>query len=234
YWHAPEWRPKEKMNISTLSNRSSQAIIPRSAGGAPHSVTAMLAEASTLKRNEAPSQRDETPRGVLQSKYYTSVERWAIDTPESRTSTSRRPRRTLREGQLAIGRKIAEKILQEINQCADEDIPDDQRLECGSCHRKRLDSARKTDWDYARRELNALVLTSTKQGWVSQPGHEVSKSLDRLPPELMKNKQRLENHLKVMLGRPHDAITRRYREPGPWGIRVTEAGCLIVFRDETG
>ncbi|KAF9509628.1 hypothetical protein BS47DRAFT_137927 [Hydnum rufescens UP504] len=59
------------------------------------------------------------------------------------------------------------------------------------------------------------------QGWVSQPGHEVSKNLDRLPPELMKNKQRLENHLKAMLGRPHGAITRRYGEPVPWGVQVT-------------
>jgi hypothetical protein len=170
---------------------------------------------------------------VLQSKYCANVEPWTIDTPKSRASKSRRQRLTLREGQLAIGRKIAEKILQEIKQCAGQDAPDHERLECGSCYRKRLDGARKTDWDYGRWELNALVLTSTKQGWVSQPGHEVSKNLDRLSPELMKNKQRLENHLQAVRGRSHDAITRRYREPGPWGIRVTEAGGLIVFRDET-
>ncbi|KAF9509623.1 hypothetical protein BS47DRAFT_1348889 [Hydnum rufescens UP504] len=235
-------------SISTLSNRSSQAIIlsvvvhpiwyvayhlklrgRELTDNGDVQVTATLALASTFTHTEAP-----TPRGVLHSKYHTNIERWAIDTPKSRASTSRRPRRTLREGQLTIGQKIAEKILQEINHCAGQNIPDDQRLECGSCYRKRLDGSRKTDWDYARRELNALVLTSTKQGWVSQPGHEVSKNLDRLPPKLMKNKQRLESHLKAMLGRPHDAITRRYREPGPWGIRVTEAGCLIVFRDETG
>jgi hypothetical protein len=52
-------------------------------------VTAMLASASTFKGVEAPFQRDETARRVLQSQHFSSIECRVIGTPESRDKKSR-------------------------------------------------------------------------------------------------------------------------------------------------
>ncbi|KAF9517232.1 hypothetical protein BS47DRAFT_1390025 [Hydnum rufescens UP504] len=108
-------------------------------------------------------------------------------------------------------------------------FPDNQPLECGSCYREQLDGGRKTNWEYTRRELNALVLTSTKEGWVSHPDDEISKNQDRLDEELE----------QATPGEPSEGDTwkvqwsnHRVTETPPYGVYMQRL--VVVFRDKTG
>ncbi|KAF9517862.1 hypothetical protein BS47DRAFT_1380246 [Hydnum rufescens UP504] len=203
---------------------------PIVSGGVPYPVTTTLASASHLNTTETPSPEGESPGEVLQSQGIAGLEGGVNDTS---SPSARPPRRKLRDGQLLIAQQIVDRILEEIKRCDDKDMPHAERLECGSCYRKRLDGGRKGDRQYYRPELNALVETSTREGWVLKPkeGVRISSNIEFIPSTLLWVEDHLCSHLESKRRRSKREVPRRGHAPRPWRVEMTEDKRLIVFRE---
>ncbi|KAF9517867.1 hypothetical protein BS47DRAFT_1389577 [Hydnum rufescens UP504] len=99
---------------------------------------------------------------------------------------------------------------------------------------RRLDSGWKGDRRYYRPELNALVETSTREGWVFEPkeGDRISSNVEFILSTLLWIEDHLSSHLESKHREFKREVPRQWHTPRLWRVGVTEDERLECFGRE--
>jgi hypothetical protein len=146
--------------------------------------------------------------------------------PRTPEETTRAPRIKLRGDELHIAEKIRDRLLEESRCCDGHEVSPADRIECGPCYRRRLDGGQKSDWQYIRPELNALVLASTTDARMPPEKRRSSKNVELIPDGFTEPKKSLIAHMEAMRERPKGVVPLRNGVPRPW--RVTHTNGIVV------
>ncbi|KAF9512595.1 hypothetical protein BS47DRAFT_1345187 [Hydnum rufescens UP504] len=196
-----------------------------SSGRATSPVVTTLASASNITYEEVPSHKGKPQRRVSQSQRPAKVKGGRHPGPHTPT---RAPRIKLRGDELDIAEKIRDRLLEECRRCDGHQVPPADRIECGPCYRRRLDGGQKSDWQYIRPELNALVFASTTGARMAPDKQRISKNVDLIPDGFKEPKKSLVAHMEATQDRPQGVVPSRNGVPHPW--RVTRTNGIVVDR----
>ncbi|KAF9505858.1 hypothetical protein BS47DRAFT_1353566 [Hydnum rufescens UP504] len=216
---------------SLIPNFADFGTVPGPSGHVTSSVATTLASVSTSKINRCTS-----PRTRLKGRH---PDLSARPRPSEVSSLDRHPQETnlgapdqkLQDEEFEIGCAIADRVLDEARQCGGQGVPQADRLECGSCYRKRIDGGWKDDWAYVRPELNALVRTAISEARVSASIRKaISSNIAHIPKALEDVRPTLLAHMTTVRSRPRGDVAMRDGSPRPW--KVTRANGLVVVRED--